>query len=586
MADDPTKKLASPPLPSKPASRTPSEPPASSQSPPVRPLQLLSSNTSTTIRSPPSRDVYLRTPSSPSMSQHPSPHNSHRTALADNLRGPISPRPHRTPSLTQQALQDLLNNPPVGRVPGDDTGLQMGQGRDWKTVTVGEVVDQAEVRFVDMDMTVEAATELLINSGAPNVVLLRENPNSRTAVGTFDYSDLNAYLLLVVGLAKPDEAHISSFRELARRGREGKPIPLKDVKDLGRADPLVTLSESAPLANAVELFGSGVHRIIVVKNGEQNKEVVGILTQLRLVRFFWENGKHFPMVAGLYSLTLRELNVGSKEVVAINGDKPLTDALELMHNAGITSLPVLDDQHNVIGNISHVDVRLLTKSTSLPLLRSSCIHFISVILSERGVNDGKDSYPVFHVNPYSTLAHSVAKLVATRSHRMWVVDAPSPASSGPSTPALTPSVLAPPPSGPPVIPPPLHAGSPPPNAPHSTAFSSSGSLSHTAPNPPVTPVTNQTPSTLTSAQLSALPGATLSGHLCGVISLTDILNLFARASGLSPADPNETRRWRRRSSSASLVGRRSVDSSRSDSIASSVGHIGDLSRSGSVSGRR
>jgi len=41
-----------------------------------------------------------------------------------------------------------------------------------------------------------------------------------------------------------------------------------------------------------------------------------------------------------------------------SGDKPLTDALEIMYNEGITSLPVLDNQRNVIGNISHVDVRV------------------------------------------------------------------------------------------------------------------------------------------------------------------------------------------------------------------------------------
>jgi len=59
----------------------------------------------------------------------------------------------------------------------------------------------------------------------------------------------------------------------------------------------------------------------------------------------------------------------------------------------------------------------LTKSSSLPLLRDTCAHFISVILSTRGMNEGKDSFPVFYVNPTSTLAHTVAKLVATESHR-------------------------------------------------------------------------------------------------------------------------------------------------------------------------
>lgn len=61
--------------------------------------------------------------------------------------------------------------------------------------------------------------------------------------------------------------------------------------------------------------------------------------------------------------------------------------------------------------------QLLTRSSSLPLLHNTCIHFISVILSTRGLIEGKDSFPVFHVNPSSTLAHTVAKLVATRSHR-------------------------------------------------------------------------------------------------------------------------------------------------------------------------
>jgi len=56
-------------------------------------------------------------------------------------------------------------------------------------------------------------------------------------------------------------------------------------------------------------------------------------------------------------------------------------------------------------------------------------------------------------------------------------------------------------------------------------------------------------------------GSWFIGRLIGVISLTDILNLFARSSGLSPVDPNEARKQRRRSSSSSI--RMSVDIPRS-----------------------
>ena len=57
----------------------------------------------------------------------------------------------------------------------------------------------------------------------------------------------------------------------------------------------------------------------------------------------------------------------------------------------------------------------------------------------------------------------------------------------------------------------------------------------------------------------------MSGRLSGVVSLTDVLNLFALASGLHPTDPNDMRRQRRRSSSSSMV-RGSLDSARSSSL--------------------
>ncbi|KAL2356251.1 hypothetical protein BJ546DRAFT_907692 [Cryomyces antarcticus] len=473
-----------------------------------------------------------------------SPTISHRPSFAENLRGVLpSPRSQRQPSLSQQALQELMNNPPVA-----NSGDRRFVGKDWRQVKVGEIIAPEEVRFVEAGTSVEDATNLLISSGAPNVVLIRETADSRTAVGTFDYSDLNAYLLLVVGLAHPDEDHISSFKELAKKGREGKTIVLSDVEGLGRKEPLLVLPNTEGLSKAVEIFGSGIHRITIVKEG--TTDVVGILTQLRLVRFFWENGRQFPAIDSLYQHSLKDLDLGTHSVFAINGDKPLTDALELMNNEGVTSLPVLDSHNNVIGNISHVDVRLLTKSTSLPLLRSSCIHFITVILSERGMEDGKDSVPVFHVNPFSTLAHTVAKLVATRSHRMWIVDAPSPASSVPPSPAATTTST-------PMLP-----------------FSHNASHASPTSGPSYTP---SAPSAAISA--ASTPGAGMSGRLSGVISLTDVLNIFARASGLSPLDPGDMRARRRRSSSSSV--RKSLDGSVSVGSASA-----GVSRSGSVSGSR
>ena len=140
---------------------------------------------------------------------------------------------------------------------------------------------------------------------------------------------------------------------------------------------------------------------------------------------------------------------------------------------------------------------------------------------------------------------------------MWVVEMPSPASSGPPTPASTPAVLVP----------------PSPITPLPTTTSTPGALVTPSPPPLLPPYTTTvTPAPAISAV--AIPGASMSGRLSGVVSLTDILNLFARASGLSPHDPAETRRARRRSSSSSV--RRSLDSARSESV--------EVQRRGSTSG--
>lgn len=241
---------------------------------------------------------------------------------------------------------------------------------------------------------------------------------------------------------------------------------------------------------------------------------------------------------------------------------------------------MVDHNQNVVGNISTVDVKLLTKSSSLPLLRNTCIHFITVILSTRGMVEGKDSFPVFHVTPLSTLAHTVAKLVATKSHRMWLTEPISPSSSGPPTPSL-------------------HTATMVPTSSHSSSFSAGSGQHHMTPplaasapsaaDPFASTIADHSPKTpfITptgpSISASALPGARISGRLVGVVSLTDILILFARAGGLDVADPIDLRNRRRRSSSSSM--RKSMDSGpRPPATSSSLRPSGELARKSSQPG--
>jgi CBS domain-containing protein len=320
---------------------------ASSSSTRGRPSPLLKASTASSSAISSSATTPIGTPR---YDQSHSPAVSHRSSFADNLRNyPPSPRATRNHSFSGSALAELLMLPP-SKTNGEDARFK---GRDWRSIQVSEIIEPTEVRFVQLDTSIEETTKLLVKSGAPNLVLVRESTKTKTAVATFDYSDLNAYLLLVLGLALPDD----SAQQLSNRARSGDAIPLADLLDhLGAREMPAFLPHTADLTQAMEVLGGGSHRLIICKEG--TSEVVGIVSQLRLVRFFWENHQNFSATEALYPRSLHELQAGAKEVVFINGDRPLKEALLLMHNEGITSLPVLDNQKNVVGNISHVDVKV------------------------------------------------------------------------------------------------------------------------------------------------------------------------------------------------------------------------------------
>ena len=100
-------------------------------------------------RSPPARSPSLRLANMPNASAQ------HRQSFSE-LRGlpHTSPRSQRHPSMTQLAVQELIDNPP--RHAPDPKFA----GRDWRTVQVQELTSPADLRFVDVDTGIEEATKV------------------------------------------------------------------------------------------------------------------------------------------------------------------------------------------------------------------------------------------------------------------------------------------------------------------------------------------------------------------------------------------------------------------------------------------
>lgn len=147
-------------------------------------------------------------------------------------------------------------------------------------------------------------------------MLIRQTNNENRTYDTFDYSDLNAYLLVVLGLAHPvGRFQVDTYDKIAQKARDGTTIPLSDIKKLVQKPVVHSLYEDDDLSKAVEMFAGGAHRILITKR--QSSEVVGILSQWRLVNFLWDNGASFPMIDRLYSVLVKDLGIGSKQIIGI-----------------------------------------------------------------------------------------------------------------------------------------------------------------------------------------------------------------------------------------------------------------------------
>lgn len=324
---------------------------------------------------------------------------------------------------------------------------------DWTMVKAATLIKNQKVITIEGSLPVEEACNILITnniSSAPvydaqiKVAVETTIVHPRSYVGMFDYGDVIAYILLVlqnmpppgeegeeslegVAAAAADQSDNKYSREqltfeikdIIRRAREGQEVPVKLASDLSQKNPFYSIFPEATLLSCVEEFGYGTHRVCVLN---PDGSIKGILSQSTVARYIYDNQRHFPDIESLMNKTLRQLGLGESAVIAVNADSPVLDALSLMSKHGISSVAVLGHMGIVLGNISMTDVKHVMQSYRHQLLWKTCFQFVSLVRTQQGIDDGQDRLPVFDVRLDTTLGFAIAKLLATKSHRVWVID--------------------------------------------------------------------------------------------------------------------------------------------------------------------
>ncbi|KAI5969222.1 SDS23 [Candida margitis] len=437
-------------------------------------------------------------------------------------------------------------------------------GLDWSDVPLTEVVQSNKLISIHCSHSVQAAFETLVKNDLTSVPVSvsKDDHNDLRNCLTFDYSDLNTYLLLIMNKVDYSELNVEEIGEpshtlqqkhdiitqAVNKAKKGEEVPVEFIIKLHPKNPFIKFVENDTLFSVMETLGNGVHRVAITN--EEASKITGILSQRRLIKYMWENARRFPSLEFYLSSTIQDLKIGSSKPITIYDDQPVLDALYKMFHENVSSLAVIDRTKSLIGNISIVDVRNLTSSKNSHMLYKSVLSFISYNLSQKGIEEGKDQFPIFHVNNQSSLGRVIAKLVATESHRLWVVDTSRKASS----------VSA--------------QGS---SAPNSGTNNSGVTFGY--PQPADASILNKAASVegremsqaITGEYSNSNPGTALAassiqqeqgylggtGKLIGVVTLTDILGVFATSKGRR-TDPQSARNFRRRSSTSTT--RSSIES--------------------------
>ncbi|KAF5369008.1 hypothetical protein D9758_002864 [Tetrapyrgos nigripes] len=406
----------------------------------------------------------------------------------------------------------------------------------WQHTLVREIVD-SRVVTVDANTSVEDACNILLSEDTPCLAV--KSSEGQSVIGLFDFADVNAFLTLAATKHSilPDKLDSNPrVDEIFAAARAGH-VPVHLVSNLSEKNPFETLPPDATIISLLELFARGSHRVLIPSAQDPN-DFDGIVSDRSVLAWFASFAEKTQSLQvflsnPLSSFSLPSLNLFSSVVAAISSETVL-DAMKLMSEEGVSSVAVLEEgTGTLLSAVSVTDVgkvgrvvfyvhrsaktsdKIVVPSESNQILSTPLHQFISLIKLPKGSEDGVDQYPgLYPQTPQIVFSdqRSAVYSVLPSSTLLYTMQ----------------KILAT-------------------NA-HRVFVSGS---------PTSSPIMS--------------PGSNLSG----IVSVVDILSLFARLANVQDVDPTRMKRHRRASSVSSTrssISDREPNLSRSNS-SKSPGHI-------------
>ncbi|CEO98248.1 CBS domain-containing protein [Plasmodiophora brassicae] len=278
-------------------------------------------------------------------------------------------------------------------------------------VTAGQVAAQHQKPIIiDSGLTIKEASQVLAKHSITSAPVY--NKTNHSFEGFFDYSDVISLVLKVV--AERTTLEPDNSLEVYLQDHSVQEITAGMVTRLSRKNKFSPVRDTTPLSELVDRFSEDIHRLPVTS---ENGDFCGVVSQSDIIKALWQKRAE---LADFMHKPVSALSPRQSEVVQMNVDEPLLTALKIMHEKTVTSIALIDEDKAIVMVLSLTDFKHLFHTNMFTDLHRSAGEYKSELL--RSSVSVKDTSPVFAVSPDATLENAIGKLVATRSHRVYVCD--------------------------------------------------------------------------------------------------------------------------------------------------------------------
>ncbi|CAE6446427.1 unnamed protein product [Rhizoctonia solani] len=217
-------------------------------------------------------------------------------ALARTGSGRIVNRPRQASTSSARSISTHLSPPPSG---GISSALEMGElDPALATLDISHLIEP--ITEVQASISVERACEVLLEKREWYVAVMTQAAGAQpVCTGLFDFSDANAYMHLAItaNSLTPEDLQNDRISQIVSSARLRKEVPVELACNLSEKNPLVMLRNDTSLTTLLEIFSRGTHRVLV-EGPEQ--QVKGIITDSALVKYLANNVRVKHVTPELY----------------------------------------------------------------------------------------------------------------------------------------------------------------------------------------------------------------------------------------------------------------------------------------------